>query len=106
MKYLFSLIKKYSFKKLYAHLINCVSEPQADIIITTVHKAKGLEWPIVKLWNDFKHCNDETPHISQEETNILYVAATRALNILDISSCDALSSENLTKARDTWLIEE
>ena len=102
MKYLFSLIKKYSFKKLYAHLINCVSEPQADIIITTVHKAKGLEWPIVKLSNDFKHCDDETPHITQEETNILYVAATRALSVLDISSCDALSEKNLELAKTNW----
>lgn len=103
MKYLLKLIKDYSFKKLYAHLVNCYENPdQAEVTITTVHKAKGLEWPIVRLWNDFKHPDKDTPMISQEETNILYVAATRALNILDISSCSALSSKALGAGRDYW----
>lgn len=70
----------------------------AEITITTAHKSKGLEWSNVRLANDFKI---PTPDImpSQEETNILYVAASRALHKLDLSQCQAASQASFSFAK-------
>lgn len=83
-----------------AHL-KAVSE--ADVIFTTTHKAKGLEWDNVRLAEDFselyypsidhegrpiaklktatRNPKDES-EIHSEEVNLLYVAATRAKRVL------------------------
>jgi len=29
------------------------SEDRADVVVSTAHKAKGREWPVVTLWSDF-----------------------------------------------------
>ncbi|MCP4607714.1 MAG: ATP-dependent helicase [Planctomycetes bacterium] len=74
------------------------SASRADVTITTAHKVKGLEYPIVRLANDFKvPFEDENP--SPEETNILYVASTRALEVLDISRCQAAQPSCLGAAK-------
>jgi len=52
------------------------SEEEADIIMTTAHKAKGRQWSQVHVHNDFL-CNG-----SIEEKNIYYVALTRAINVM------------------------
>jgi len=64
------------------------SADDASVTITTAHKSKGLEWSVVKLANDFKIPGDGNVP-TQEETNILYVAASRALHKLDLSECQA-----------------
>ena len=46
-------------------------EDEADIILTTAHKAKGREWDNVILANDFSFKTDD-------DKNIYYVALTRA----------------------------
>jgi len=57
-----------------------------------------LEWPIVRLANDFKvPTDDSTP--TSEETNILYVAASRALQHLDLSTCTACNPGSMGLAR-------
>nr|WP_163502842.1 ATP-dependent helicase [Halomonas socia] len=55
------------------------------ILISTVHGAKGLEWPLVALWGvneeDFPHYsrdNPLTPERLEEERRLFYVAMTRA----------------------------
>lgn len=65
-----------------------IKEIDADIILSTAHKSKGREWASVRLEDDFRHPDDKM--YSDEETNLLYVAATRAINILDISCCTAI----------------
>jgi len=98
-----NLIKSYGYPKLLLALSSTASNPSsADLTITTTHKAKGLEWPIVRLSNDFKYPSKPDTMISAEEANLLYVAATRALNILDISSCEALSPEALYRGQKYW----
>lgn len=64
-----------------------VKERDADLILSTAHKSKGREWGSVRLENDFRH--PDSKGYSDEETNLLYVAATRAINTLDITDCDA-----------------
>ena len=56
----------------------------SEILLSTAHKAKGLEFPIVILADDFLPRSNETPldelsvDENRENLNILYVAATRA----------------------------
>lgn len=64
-----------------------VKEKGADLILSTAHKSKGREWCSVRLENDFRH--PDSKGYTDEETNLLYVAATRAINRLDITDCDA-----------------
>ncbi len=68
-------------------------EEQADVIVTTVHQAKGLEWDSVQLANDFKNPEDSVPIATssqsekrrmREELRIAYVAVTRAKSHLDL----------------------
>lgn len=58
-----------------------------DIIVSTAHKAKGLEWNRVKIAPDFPKPKsiDEggTGTISRPEAMLSYVAVTRAIEILD-----------------------
>jgi hypothetical protein len=55
-----------------------------EIILSTAHKAKGLEFPIVMLADDFLPRSSDvsldqiSPDEHRENINILYVAATRA----------------------------
>ena len=58
----------------------------SEILLSTAHKAKGLEFPIVILADDFLPRSNETPLVelsvdeNRENLNILYVAATAPSN--------------------------
>lgn len=70
---------------------NTIDDPyKADIILTTTHKAKGLEFDNVKLVDDFIHLvKDDSimdAHSADpEEINLLYVAITRAKKRLELN---------------------
>jgi superfamily I DNA/RNA helicase len=56
---------------------------RADIIVSTVHKAKGMEWDTVKLHDDFPELvyfsrKDRCYKVKKAEVYCLYVAITRA----------------------------
>ena len=53
----------------------------ADVILTTAHKSKGLEFVAVEIADDFK----EIEKAEEEEINILYVAVTRATHELQLN---------------------
>ena len=59
-------------------------ERQAQVTVSTAHRSKGLEWPVVVLNHDFADITD--PLMSDrertDETNLLYVAVTRARQTL------------------------
>jgi len=62
-----------------------VESREDGVLITTVHGAKGLEWPLVALWGtneeDFPHYSRENPLSDErleEERRLFYVAITRA----------------------------
>lgn len=58
---------------------------QADYIISTAHKAKGLEWNRVHIEDDYQFkLNQHDYKISDEELRLLYVACTRAKLSLNI----------------------
>ncbi|EAW11368.1 ATP-dependent helicase [Aspergillus clavatus NRRL 1] len=61
-------------------------QPQAKVTISTIHAAKGLEWPVVFVPAVY---NGIIPHSraedSDEERRLLYVAMTRAQALLYLS---------------------
>src|ERR1700719_132668 len=71
----------------------CVESPAAaQITVSTVHKAKGLEWPRVLMSSDFNRfveLEKGKPVIDMEEAYIMYVALTRARKKLFISTACA-----------------
>lgn len=68
-----------------------VEEPgEADTIVCTAHRSKGLEFETVVLEEDFPFIfdqfYDDKPDAVNDEINLLYVAATRALKRLVVNS--------------------
>lgn len=57
------------------------NEDDADVILTTAHKSKGMEWSQVKISNDFK----PVKYCSVDELNLWYVSITRAIDLLDLT---------------------
>lgn len=56
------------------------------VTFTTAHKSKGREFSQVQIESDFKSCYNEDGEwvgLSEEEQNLLYVAVTRAIDVLD-----------------------
>lgn len=66
--------------------INSLStQRHADYVVSTAHKAKGLEWQRVQISDDFLYdINQLAVKITPEELRLLYVACTRAKTLLDI----------------------
>lgn len=71
--------------KQYVRILALIKEHEntndPDVILTTAHKSKGREWDVVVLAEDFPSPLDEEGRfigLSPEETNLLYVAVTRA----------------------------
>ena len=63
---------------------------KGGVVISTAHKAKGLEWNDVLVCSDFFEA--ET-FLSEEEFRLFYVACTRAKNNLHLQ----FSQRNLLK---------
>ncbi|MBX9847825.1 MAG: UvrD-helicase domain-containing protein [Rhodocyclaceae bacterium] len=65
-------------------------EEGSDLIVSTGHKAKGREWDSVTLSSDFEpRVNKDHPPklvLNQEEARLLYVAVTRAKELLVVPS--------------------
>lgn len=63
--------------------------PDATLVVSTAHKAKGLQWPRVRINDDgwFGHLAD----ISEDDLMLLYVACTRAELALDVSRLTCLT---------------
>lgn len=62
------------------------NEAAADLVISTGHKSKGREWESVTLASDFEpRISKQPPYkpvLNQEEARLLYVATTRAKQLL------------------------
>jgi superfamily I DNA/RNA helicase len=110
LKPVLKLLDTYGREKLLNILESTTdNSDEADVTITTAHKSKGLEWPTVRLANDFKFATEDAMP-SSEETNILYVAASRALHNLDVSGCLACLPASLAQAKknqyEQWQMEQ
>ncbi|AQY20157.1 hypothetical protein T261_00069 [Streptomyces lydicus] len=77
-------------------------EDTADVTVSTAHKAKGREWPHVKIANDFTppkdtDAHDEAGHpvpgpIDDSEARLAYVAVTRTRQRLDLGGLSWINS--------------
>ena len=77
--------------------LNQFNNPNADLVLSTAHGAKGLEWEDVSLLEDFDNLIDSshTGEAVQSDLNLLYVAITRAKhNVLLPSRLKQLLSNN------------
>lgn len=79
------------------------SEPAQQVTISTIHSAKGLEWPVVFIPACFE---GSIPHSraedNDEERRLLYVGMTRAQAMLYLS-CPVKSSEHKETAMSSFL---
>ncbi|GAA4439674.1 UvrD-helicase domain-containing protein [Phytohabitans houttuyneae] len=64
-----------------------VDESRADVVVSTAHKAKGREWPTVRVADDFREPkateDDPEPEIVREDAMLAYVTVTRGQEYLD-----------------------
>lgn len=102
IKSMVKLVDEYGSKQL-KNALNALSDPKdADYVISTAHKAKGLEWQNVQLDNDFNYDIDNGQlNISPEELRLLYVACTRAKSTLNTHGInDLIARLQKNHARD------
>lgn len=80
---------EYGPKTVIAVMQNCLPETVAPVVVSTAHKAKGREWPSVRLAEDFvvqSHEDKKTGEWKEppdSELRLAYVAVTRARLELD-----------------------
>lgn len=76
------------------------TEEEADVYISTAHRAKGREWDNVLLTDDF--LDTDSDGWQEESANLLYVAVTRAKKSLDLSKCTA--AQKALGSFDDWQV--
>lgn len=87
LRLLVSLVDEFGTDTIVRALGAMPSEANAELIVSTGHKAKGREWPSVKLLSDFGSKGEDS---ADEELRLLYVAVTRARQELDCSGVGLL----------------
>ena len=79
-----------------------VNPKEAEFILTTGHKSKGLEWDSVEIMDDFINLraivssaqeSEKEVILAKEELNLLYVAITRSMQTLHLSEYYLLDLE-------------
>lgn len=91
LQVLVTLLDKYTTGELLRACAQMVEPAKAEIIISTAHKAKGLEFDHVEIASDFK---EPTPEVNEKgapvpgrilktDAMLAYVSVTRARHILD-----------------------
>ncbi|WP_433415068.1 UvrD-helicase domain-containing protein [Microtetraspora malaysiensis] len=96
LKVLVKLIDSHGPDAIITTVDQLSSELVADVVISTAHKAKGREWPTVRLADDFPEMHDaETGELRRAEAMLAYVAVTRAQDALDRTALWGTG-------RDTW----
>lgn len=82
------LIDDYGAETLLKVAGDLVDEDSADVVVSTLHKAKGREWGKVLIADDFrepKNQNGTPAPVDPELGRVSYVAVTRARDVLDNS---------------------
>jgi hypothetical protein len=80
------LVQRYGPQQLTNYLRDCVDPEAAQVVVSTAHKAKGREWPTVRIGGDFQHPDDMDP----EDLRLIYVAVTRTRLMLDLTEWRAV----------------
>ncbi|MGP3967406.1 UvrD-helicase domain-containing protein [Streptomyces sp. 6N223] len=92
---LVEVVEQHGTRAILAAVDQLAPEEYAQVTVSTAHKAKGREWPTVRISADFtpddaEEASDETnedgqppPSIDPDEARLAYVAVTRARYHLD-----------------------
>jgi hypothetical protein len=87
LKVLVKLVDEHTPERILAIVRTLVDEAQADVVISTAHKAKGREWDQVRIAPDFREPRRDQltgrPMWVKDELMLAYVAVTRARTVLD-----------------------
>ncbi|MFC7909017.1 UvrD-helicase domain-containing protein [Streptomyces nigra] len=87
LEVLVKLIDEHGPGEIVAAADGLVSEQQAEVVVSTAHKAKGREWPAVRIHADFRAPKPDKQTglvvLPREEARLAYVAVTRARERLD-----------------------
>lgn len=100
LKTLVKIIDEYGPEQIKS-LINKSQNIESNILVTTAHKAKGLEFDRVSIEDDFQYklIGNEL-QMSKEEARLIYVALTRAKKNLHLQGVfdliQALKNPNIT----------
>lgn len=101
LKKFVDLINGYGVERVLEIAGATVSEKEADVVVSTAHKAKGREWSAVRIANDFREPEDDK--ISKAEFQLAYVAVTRGIKRLDPSGVAWIDRVIARKQMDNWL---
>lgn len=92
------LVTRYGAKGILYATKRFVAEEKADLIVSTAHKAKGREWPAVRIGNDFRQEPDQDTgviELPRDEAMLAYVAVTRAQESLGAEPLDWVKYQNV-----------
>jgi ATP-dependent exoDNAse (exonuclease V) beta subunit len=104
-----NLVEARGERQLLWALNQVADEDDCDFVVSTAHKAKGREWPEVRLMDDFlkslpkKERGQTTSEIDPSELRLLYVAITRAKDTIEVPSSlmQFLNTGSLPRAVET-----
>lgn len=109
LKVLVKLVDEHTPQRLLQLVASLVDEQQADVVISTAHKAKGREWARVQIAGDFREPRLEKltgrPLWDKDELMLAYVSVTRARKVLDRGGLAWLDDYDLGPlvGPSTWL---
>lgn len=76
------------FIRRYGHAIQQARKSETGVLLSSMHKSKGLEWKYVFIANcvegNVPYQNEKHPCDMEEERRLFYVACTRAKNHLEL----------------------
>lgn len=81
-----------------------VAEEDADLVISTIHKAKGRQWPMVRIADDFHQPTDNAGNplpFPDSDLRLAYVAVTRARTVLDRGSLACVDNQLAMRTAQT-----
>ncbi|WP_063729434.1 UvrD-helicase domain-containing protein [Streptomyces sp. RTd22] len=96
------LVDTHGSDAILAAVDKLTDEDHADVTVSTAHKAKGREWPTVRIADDFPPPKDSDQHdaqgvpipepVSDTDARLAYVAVTRARHRLDLGGLSWIDS--------------
>lgn len=95
LKLLVDLVEEFGVATILRALEPMPTEADADVVVSTAHKAKGREWEVVQIGEDFAGRD-----ASDQELKLRYVACTRARSHLDKSALERKSNEDHEAGED------